>query len=720
MKTALEWKKYYSSPGFRDNFIYRENDLGVSCTEKGTSFKLWSPSADSVTLNLYREGTGDCLLGRVSMQREDRGVWSWKTEENLHGVYYDFELEIEGERIFSADPRAKACGLNGQRSMAVDLRKTDPEGWEKDQAPAPGTERIIYELHVKEFSWDPSGGFPEEYRGKYKAFTCADTTLFGDGVHATGIKYLQELGVTHVQIMPSYDYGSVNEAGEETEFNWGYDPVNYNVPEGSYSTDPAHGEVRIREMKEMIQALHRAGFRVIMDVVYNHTYSLDSWFQRTAPWYFYRVFDDGRISNGSACGNDVASEREMCADYILNSVLYWTEEYHIDGFRFDLMGLLDVELMNRIRRELDLRYGKGEKILFGEPWSADVTAMEGGALPASKKNIALLDENIGIFCDDTRDAIKGSALKTHLPGFVNGAEGKEEAILESAGAWCRDPGEGREIFAGEEASEIAGKVKAPSQIISYVSAHDNQTLWDKLDETAPDQDRMRLNRMAAAMYMTCQGSLFFLSGEEFARTKDGHDNTFDAPISLNRLDWKKAWEESALVEYYKGLIGLRKKLPGLCDKSADARKRIFHMREEAGLVSFMVDNRKKRDSLRKVGENGAGQTEDGNGACVPGWQTLMVIYNRRESPAVFDLPGEGWEILCDGENSRLWQEKRPVEKTVTAMPQSVTVLGCLDAGKNVGIAMEDTDDGGRNGRGNRRKVRKAAEYGERQERRRAV
>ena len=470
MKTALEWKRYYSSPDFRDNYIYKGNDLGVSCTDSGTSFKLWSPSADSVTLNLYRDGNRGGAFLCVPMERGGKGVWHWSTEERLHGVYYDYILEIEGETVRSADPWARACGLNGQRSMAVNLALTDPEGWESDKAPEKTQEQIIYELHVKEFSWDPSGGFPEKYRGKYKAFTCADTTLYNDGVHPTGIRYMKDLGVTHVQIMPAYDYGSVNEAGKDTEFNWGYDPVNYNVPEGSYSTDPEHGEVRIREMKEMIQSLHSHGFRVIMDVVYNHTYSLDSWFQRTAPWYFYRVFDDGRISNGSACGNDVASEREMCADYILESVLYWTEEYHIDGFRFDLMGLLDVELMNRIRRALDEKYGRGEKILFGEPWAAGETAMEGDAVPALKKNIAMLDKNIGMFCDDTRDAVKGSALKIKRPGFINGAAGKEEDIIQSARAW---KGTG---------------VKAPSQIITYVSAHDNQTLWDKLAETMPGSD----------------------------------------------------------------------------------------------------------------------------------------------------------------------------------------------------------------------------------------
>lgn len=664
MKTALEWKKYYSTTDFKENYIYEGDDLGVRCTPEGTFFRLWSPSAGSVTLNLYKRGDGGEPFRSVSMNRETMGVWSWQCGEELHGVYYDYILEIDGETMRSADPYAKACGLNGGRSMAVNLRRTDPEGWEEDRAPEESAERIIYELHVKEFSWDKSGGFPEEYRGKYKAFTCTDTTLYGDGVHPTGIPYLKDLGVTHIQIMPAYDYGSVNEAGEETEFNWGYDPVNYNVPEGSYSTDPAHGEVRIREMKEMVQSLHSQGFGVIMDVVYNHTYSLDSWFQRTAPWYFYRVFDDGRISNGSACGNDLASEREMCAKFILESVLYWTEEYHIDGFRFDLMGLLDVDLMNRIRSELDKRYGKGVKLLFGEPWSAGETAMEGGAAPALKKNIRLLDENIGMFCDNTRDAIKGSALKTKLPGFINGAAGMEEKILRSAQAWCGKDGTA-ERTDGRENGEMVEKegeepelcAKAPSQIITYVSAHDNQTLWDKLNETVPGGDLMRLNRMAAALYMTCQGTLFLLSGEEFARTKDGHDNSFNAPIALNRLDWKKAWEERPLAEYYKGLIALRRQLPGLCDKSADAASRIFGMKKEDGVVSYMSDNRAEGSDTR--------------------WKTLMVIYNSRKAAEKVSLPGTGWELLCNDKSSTLWETPALAESRVSVPPQSVMVLGCV-------------------------------------------
>lgn len=647
MKTALEWKKYYSTAEFKENYIYGGNDLGAACTDAGAYFKLWSPAADSVTLNLYSEGDGGKAIACIPMKKEEKGVWSWHTGEDMHGIYYDYVLEIEGEQIRSADPWARACGINGRRSMAVDLRRTDPEGWEKDRAPAEGPERIIYELHVKEFSWDESGGFPEEYRGKYRAFTCKDTTLCNDGVHPTGLSYLKDLGVTHVEIMPAYDYGSVDESGDAAQFNWGYDPVNYNVPEGSYATDARHGEVRIREMKEMIQALHAGGFGVILDVVYNHTYSLDSWFQRTAPWYFYRVFDDGRISNGSACGNDVASEREMCAKYILESVLYWAEEYHIDGFRFDLMGLLDVDLLNQIRRELDNRYGKGVKILFGEPWAAGDTAIEDDAPRALRESINLLDENIGMFCDLTRDAVKGSSLKIKRPGFITGASGYENDIAESAAAWGKT---GVSSIKGERAP-----AKAPSQIITYVSCHDNQTLWDKLGETAADEDRMRLNRMAAAVYMTCQGTLFFLSGEEFARTKGGMEDSFDAPVSLNRLDWSLAWKNHDLVEYYKGLIGLRRQLPGLCDKSAKAPERIDNICKSHGVVSFTVDNRSKNSCSR--------------------WDRLWIVYNSTKQSVISEPEGKGWEILCDASDSGRWKSPSPVGKRVTAEPQSVLILG---------------------------------------------
>lgn len=649
-KTAVQWKEYYSTSDFNENFLYEPADLGAFCEKERTVFKLWSPMAEEAELFFYRSGTvgeeGDSFESH-KMKRGGKGVWTYTAEGDFHGVYYDFELLMEGEKIRTADPYAKASGLNGVRSMAVDLERTNPEGWEGDKAPERTEESFIYEIHVKEFSWDKSGGFPEECRGKYRAFLYPDTTLNGEGKHGTGLAYLKRLGVTHIQLMPVYDYGSVDEKND-TEFNWGYDPVNYNVPEGSYSSDPEKGEVRIRELKEMIQSLHRNGFRVIMDVVYNHTFSLDSNFQKTAPWYFYRVHEDGEVSNGSACGNDVASERYMCGKFILESVLYWAEEYHIDGFRFDLMGLLDVDLMNRIRRELDRRYGRGEKLIYGEPWAADRTAAEGGMIQALKKNISELDEHVGMFSDDIRDSIKGSVFELKTPGFANGGDNLEEAMLNSAKAWVGAKGSG---------------VRAASQVLTYVSSHDNQTLWDKLTETTENEElRRKQYRLAAGIYMMCQGYPFFLSGEEFLRTKDGIEDSYNAPVEINRIDWARAWKEKEMVDYYRGLISLRKRLPGIYDKTKEAAERIYGQWKEDGIVGFFVDNKRR---------NGKENPDLDD----PGWKELYLIYNRNQESRGIDLKQEEWEVLADGESSFRWKEHRLVSGKIEVDPVSVLILG---------------------------------------------
>lgn len=645
-KTALQWKEYYTKKAFQEKYSY-EGQLGSVCSGQESRFCLWSPCAEKVLIHFYKDGSKGEAFGSHPMQRKEKGVWEYCAQENLHGVYYDFSLWIEGEKVDTADPYARACGLNGRRSMAVDLRRTDPEGWEEDRPPARTAEDVIYEMHVKEFSWQKAGGFPEECRGKYTALCCSDTTLNGDGIRPTGLSYLKELGVTHIQLMPVFDYGSVDEEEKEAS-NWGYDPVNWNVPEGSYSSDPAHGEVRIRELKEAIQNLHKQGFRIVMDVVYNHTYTLDSWLQKTVPWYYYRTDGEGKPSNGSACGNDVASERPMCAAYILDSVLYWAEEYHMDGFRFDLMGLLDVDLMNRIRRALDEKYGQGEKLIYGEPWAAAPTAIEGGAVQALKKNLKLLAPGIGIFCDDTRDILKGSVFQLKETGFVNGKEGLERKVLRCAAAWC---GKAAEDEGGEEL-----RASAPSQILTYVSAHDNQTLWDKLSQTTPDENRRRAEyRLAAGIYMTCQGRLFFLSGEEFARTKGGLEDSYNAPISINRLDWEKAWEERELVEYYQGLIALRKRLLGLCDKSARAVERIRAAWMEEGFVGFYVDNRSEENP------------------CM--WKTLCIAYNRTDEERRLPIPEGDWEILADGKDSFLWKNPPKAGKCMQVAPVSILVLG---------------------------------------------
>lgn len=635
----------FAGRDFDEKFRYDGKDLGAKCEGKKTIFKVWSPLAQNVKLRLYRDNDADAWLEKELMP-EEKGVWGVTFQENLHGMYYDYLVQNNGKEIRTADPYAVGCGCNGSRSMVVELSQTNPPGFEADTAPEIQKEEIIYELHIKDFSYDPQSGVPEEYRGKYKAFTVSGT----NGRYPTCMEYLKELGVTHVHLLPFFDYGSVDEAGEEGQYNWGYDPLNFNVPEGSYATDAQDGTVRIRECKEMIRAFHENGIRVVMDVVYNHTYRKDSWLQRMVPGYYYRHREDGSLSNGSACGNDIAAGRAMVDNYIADSVMYWAKEYHLDGFRFDLMGLLTVELMNRIRRELDEAFGKGEKLLYGEPWGADHSPMERGVRAALKENTCYLDEGIGIFCDDTRDLIKGHVFYGEEPGIVNGGSGLESLLLHAVTGWT----EGGADFAP----------KSCAQIINYVSAHDNFTLWDKLvlsmhdepDFTKKYEDVLAANKLAAFIYFTCQGKLFLQAGEEFGRTKAGEGNSYCSAPEVNMLQWSRTVEYGELVEYYKSLIRLRKKLPGLCDKSSLAAKRVTDREIHGdGVVSFRVDNRSADDRAE--------------------WDEVFVIYNASSEDCEVTLPEGKWEILADGREADCRKAVPVTEKSIHAGAHCGMMLG---------------------------------------------
>ena len=605
-KEARELKDYYLTKEFEDKYNY-EGSLGAEVCERGTVIRLWSPIAESVDLRLYDNGSTGEAETIIPMKLCDRGVWEYAVNENLSGKYYDFALKIKGKVRISADPYAKACGVNGKRSMIIDLNTTNPNGWEEDKAPTKGAEDIIYELHVKEFSYDENAGFPENVRGKYKAFTVDNTTLRNEGKLPTGLNYIKELGVSHIQLLPVYDFASVDEAGGEDGFNWGYDPLNYNVPEGSYASDAARGEVRIREFKEMIQAIHSKGLRVIMDVVYNHTFSLDNALQNSMPYYHYRLDAKGELSDGSACGNDIASEMPMTEKYIIDSVLYWCEEYHIDGFRFDLMGLLTVDLMNKAQKALDETYGRGEKLIYGEPWTAAKTHMEKGAKGAVKDNVNLLDENIGIFSDDIRDSIKGHVFYEEVAGFVNGNLKQTDKIEEG----------------------LTSFGLSPNHIISYVSCHDNHTLWDKLTITTGDEaERRKQNKLSAAIYMSCQGRVFIYSGEEYLRTKNGEHNTFNMPIGLNKMDWELTEKNKDMVSFYKELIGLRKEMTGLCDKSKTAKDNITTFVKEEGLLGVKVAN--KETSLVK-----------------PVYKEALIIFNANKEEKTITLPEGKYKLLIN-------------------------------------------------------------------------
>ncbi|MCM1264421.1 MAG: type I pullulanase [Butyrivibrio sp.] len=644
---------------FDEKYQYDGKDLGAKCLDGKTTFKVWSLFAKKIELCLYKDNDSEVWQTK-DLQRENKGVWRLTFDESLHGIYYDYLIEIDEKKVRTADPYAKACGCNGERSMVVDLSLTNPEGFEADAAPPLQEEQIIYELHIKDFSYDSESGIPKQYRGKYKAFTVNDTK----SKFPTCMKYLKELGVTHVQLLPFYDYGSVDEAGDNKQYNWGYDPLNYNVPEGSYATDVSDGLVRIRECKEMIQAFHANGLRVVMDVVYNHTYQHDSWLQRTVPDYYYRYNEDGYLSNGSGCGNDVAAGRAMVDNYIVDSVMYWAKEYHIDGFRFDLMGLLTTELMNRIKRRLDESFGKGEKLLYGEPWSAGSSPMEKGTTAALKKNIHYLDDGIGIFCDNTRDLIKGDSFVAKSPGAVNGGKGLEPFLLNAVSGWC----DGGADFCP----------KSCAQIINYVSAHDNFTLWDKLvmsmcenhNFTERNENVIAANKLAVFIYFTCQGRLFMQAGEEFGRTKLGDGNSYRSAPELNMLKWRQTAEFSDLVEYYKGLIRLRKRLPGLYDKSVSAAKRIRNKEiVKEGVVSFLVDNRNFVDN-RNLTDN-TDSSDDKK------WNELYVVYNMSDSEYTFIL-GEGvWQILVDAKTADCCRDVTEADRSIKVAAHSGMLLGRL-------------------------------------------
>lgn len=626
--------------------VYAKHDLGAVWQADRTAFRLWAPTASAVTLHRYAAGSDDepgaADLGRTAMSKDRHGTWLAVLDGNLAGQYYQYELTFpDGSATVTADPYAKAAGINGQRSMVIDLAAAAPPGWDNDRRPfLPPHAQAIWETHVSDFSADPHSGVPKAWRGKFLAFTLEDTTLDGDGVHPTCLNYLKSLGVTHVQLQPIFEFATVDQ--RNGGYNWGYDPLNYNVPEGAYSTDPWHGEVRVRECRAMIAALHRAGLGVVMDVVYNHTYSADNWMERTVPGYWLRRWPDGSLTNGSGCGCDLASERTMVRRYLVDSCVYWAREYHVDGFRFDLMALHDVDTMNAIRAALDALPGGEQILLYGEPWQGGATRMPRRAVSANKQALDKLHPRIGIFCDNTRDAIKGSVFDGAAPGYVNGRPDCGYALLHALSAW-RDGAGG---FCPQN----------PRQVVQYVSAHDNFTLWDKLKCTAgrtkkyavPDEDLLAQNRMAAGIYLTCQGLPFLLSGEEFARTRNGDSNPYRGPAKLNALDWTRAARLSDLVAYYRGLLAIRRAYPELSGQGG-AEPCILSL--PGWLIGFVPE---------RPGESRPGR--------------LAVYYNPEQTCQVVALPAGSWQTLSDGTTAAA-QPFGPVRRdTITLAPVSVTIL----------------------------------------------
>lgn len=543
-----------------DQQAYTGNDLGSTYSADATTFKLWAPTASDVKVNLYSTGSdeeeGASDLGVYDMTyTQENGLWQATINQDLKNVYYTYSVTVGKKTNEVVDIYAKAVGVNGNRGMVVDLSSTNPEGWDKDGYVLYNnqTDISVWEVHVKDFSYSETSGVSAENRGKYLAFTENGTTVNGDGNISTCVDYLKDLGVTHVQINPFYDYASVNEDGTDDQFNWGYDPKNYNAPEGSYSSNPYDGNVRINETKQMIKALHEAGIGVIMDVVYNHTFANStSWFEQTVPDYYYRKAANGSFSNGSGCGNDTASERAMYRKFMIESVKYWAEEYHIDGFRFDLMGLHDTDTMNQIRSSLDQIDSR--IIVYGEGWTMS-SKFDTGAKAASQENASLMSDRVAFFNDGIRDGLKGSVFNQTEKGYIQGSYGKVAAVKSG-------------MVANVAGTGGAWTAVSPNQTVTYASCHDNQTLYDRLVASCIGTDTdmyknrydslVQMNKMNAGLLFSAQGATFMLAGEEMARTKFGDHNSYASSPDINKIDWTHLETYSDLVSYYAGMNDIRK------------------------------------------------------------------------------------------------------------------------------------------------------------------
>jgi pullulanase len=619
-------------------------DLWVNYTRDATVFRIWSPAAEEIKLHLYREGNGDEPIKSLRMRKEKKGIWELRIEGDLDGTYYTYQVKTGGE-LLAETPGiyAKAVGVNGKRAMVLDMDRTDPEGWDRDRGPVlhKPNDAVIYELHVRDITIDPSSGAVN--RGKFTGLAEAGTQ--GPGGVATGLAHLKELGITHVHVLPSFDFLSVDESRPDSaQYNWGYDPQNYNVPEGSYSTDPWRAEVRIREFKEMVKAFHDAGIGVILDVVYNHTGTYHgSNFNLEVPGYYYRHREDGSLSDASACGNETASERPMMRKFMLESVAYWAREYHLDGFRFDLMAIHDIETMNEIARTL--KELNPSILVYGEGWASGDSPYppEKRAFKAHMEQLP----QIAAFSDEIRDGLKGSVFEDESRGFVSGERGTEESVKMGIVGCIDHP----QIDFSEVNYVKTPWASEPWQSVLYVSCHDNHTLFDKLSISLPDaslKELIAMDRLANAVVLTSQGMPFLHSGSEMLRTKHGNHNSFNAPDSINRIDWNRKTKYAGTVEYYENLIRLRKQHPAFRMSGAEeVREHLSFEVCEDGFISYRISGHANGDE----------------------WENILVAFNARPEPARMKIDG-AWQIAVKGDD---FNPGEVVRGTLVAPPLSMTV-----------------------------------------------
>ena len=612
----------FSQMNNKDYPIYSGADLGVAYSPSSTIFKIWAPTASKVMLKLYKTGAGGSAFQVIAMQHSPQGIWEYNIKKDIKNVYYTFQVEADNKLLQETpDIYAKAVGINGQRGMVVNMAETNPANWQNDKRPAlkNPTDIVLYESHVRDLSISKNSGIKN--KGKFLGLAEVGTKST-DGL-TTGLSHLKELGITHLHLLPSFDFSSVDEMAPIAKYNWGYDPLNYNVPEGSYATNANDGRVRIKEFKQMVQILHANGIRVIMDVVYNHTSNKETAFNQFVPDYFYRKNANGTYSDATGCGNETASEKAMMRKFMIESVMHWVKEYHIDGFRFDLMGVHDIETMN----ELSAALHKIDNSIFiyGEGWTAGSTPLP-EELRAVKKNVFKLN-NIAAFSDDMRDGLHGPFNNVKEKGFVSGGIGWKESIKFGIVAATQHP----QINYSNVNYSKAPWANEPSQTISYVSCHDDNTLFDRLklgNPQASEAELIKMDKLSQTIVITSQGVPFIHSGAEMLRTKQGIANSYNLPDSINEIDWSRKLTYSNVFNYYKGLIALRKNHPAFRMPTTKMIQQhlIFTDTEDPLLIIYHLKNHANEDS----------------------WKDIIVLLNGEAKSKTIILPAGNWFLVADG------------------------------------------------------------------------
>jgi len=637
---AIEFAKLYDSAEFAAKYTYTGNDLGVTYTKASTKLRVWAPTAKAVSVVTYKEADAPSSSGSlIKMTYDTKGTWVATLKGDQNGTVFNYRVSVNNTVNEAVDPYVRATTVNGLRGVIVNLDATDPKGWNTSKPKFSGkpTDAVIYELHVRDLSMDPSSGIAAKNKGKFLALTDLSTSNNGQ---KTGVAAIKDLGVTHVELLPIFDFATVNE--NIPTFNWGYDPQNYNVPEGSYSSDPKKPTVRITEFKSAIMSLHKAGLRVNMDVVYNHVSNANTFSQNLiVPGYFFRRDDNGNLTSGSGCGNDVASERPMVRKFIVDSVKYWATEYNLDGFRFDLMGLMDIETINEITAAL--KKIDPTILVIGEGWNM-------GTLPADKRanqlNISKLP-GVAHFNDQIRDGIKGSVFDAADNGFATGKFTAKMNVM--AGI----------VGNTDYSTEIMTKwtTTAPGQSVNYVESHDNMTLVDKITASVKDAkpaDIAQLSQLAASIALLSQGMPFIQAGQEFLRSKGGDTNSYKSSDLVNSLKWGTQSANAATVKYYRGLIALRKAHPAFRMATTDlVKKNLKFLTSPEGTIAYSINGSDVKDSAA----------------------TIVVVHNANTTAQTITLPKSGsWSVLVESGRAGTTVLRKISGGSVTVEAQSTLVI----------------------------------------------